>query len=381
MRAAFVVAVLAVAAASVQGASVRIPVKKDPMTLADFKSGAPARQALRAVGMLGKTGKVPIDDFENAQFYGQIDIGTPAQKFEVIFDTGSANLWVASKECTQLNCALHNKYDHTKSSTYKANGTKFQIDYVSGPVAGFLSKDTVSIAGLAVNQATFAEITDVSGLGPAFGIGKFDGILGMAFQTISVDNIPPIFQTLVYNKVVDEGVFAFYLPSSDGSVGELILGATDPAHYKGTLAYVPLSSATYWELVLDDVTLGGQSVTTVRKGVLDTGTSLLAGPTADISALAAKVGATPFVNGEYLIDCNSLSSLPNIDFVLNNIPYSLTPDQYTLNVEGLCLFGFVGVDIPAPAGPLWILGDVFIRQYYTVFDYSHQKLGFAPMAP
>jgi len=377
MRASFVAVVVLAAAAAVQAASVRIPVNKKPLTLAEFKAGAPVRHALRAVGAVAKE---TIDDFENAQFYGQISIGTPAQNFEVIFDTGSSNLWVASIQCTELDCLLHNKYDHTKSSTYVENGTNFNIDYASGPVSGFLSKDTVSVAGLAVT-ATFAEITDVTGLGTAFAVGKFDGILGMAFQSISVDNIPTIFQTMVYNKVVDEGVFAFYLPSTSGGTGELILGGIDPAHYTGTLAYVPLSSATYWEVALDDVTLGGASVSNTKKAVLDTGTSLLAGPSTEVSALAAKVGATPFVNGEYTIDCSIISSLPDIAFVLNNVPYTLTGAQYTLNVEGVCLFAFVGIDIPAPAGPLWILGDVFIRQYYTVFDYSHQKLGFAPMAP
>ena len=135
-----------------------------------------------------------------------------------------------------------------------------------------------------------------------------------------------------------------------------------------------------WEVVLDDVTLGGQSVSNTHKAVLDSGTSLLAGPSSEVSALAQQVGATPFVNGEYLIDCNSLSKLPDIAFVVNGKSYSLTPTQYTLNVEGLCLFAFVGIDIPAPAGPLWIMGDVFIRQYYTVFDWGNQRLGFAKMA-
>lgn len=320
-----------------------------------------------------------INDFENAQFYGPITIGTPPQPFNVIFDTGSSNLWVASSECTQLACDLHNKYNHGASSTYQPNGTVFNIDYASGPVSGFLSKDTVGLAGLTVKLATFAEITDVSGLGPAFLVGKFDGILGMAWQSISVDNIPTIFQDLLFQKSVDAPVFAFYLPSTSGGVGELTIGGIDPKHYKGQLSYVPLSSETYWEVVLDDVTFGGKSVTNTKKAVLDSGTSLLAGPTADVAALAQLAGATPFVNGEYLISCD-LSSLPNIAFVVGGKAFELTPAQYTLNVEGLCLFAFVGIDIPAPAGPLWIMGDVFIRSYYTVFDWGNKRLGFGTMA-
>jgi len=218
------------------------------------------------------------------------------------------------------------------------------------------------------------------GLGAAFLVGQFDGILGMAFQSISVDGIPTIFQDLLYSKQITSPVFAFYLPSATGAVGELTIGGIDPAHYTGTLTYIPLSSETYWEVKLDDITLGGTSVSNTHKAVLDTGTSLLAGPTTEVAALAKMVGATPFVNGEYLIDCSTLGNLPNLAFVLGGTDFVLTPTQYTLNVEGMCLFAFVGIDIPAPAGPLWIMGDVYIRQYYTVFDWQNQQLGFAPMA-
>ena len=56
--------------------------------------------------------------------------------------------------------------------------------------------------------------------------------------------------------------------------------------------------------------------------------------------------------------------------------------DYVINDENeICLFGMTGIAIPPPAGPLWILGDVFIRQYYTVFDWGNKRLGFAKMAP
>lgn len=328
---------------------------------------------------LGKDDPVPIHNFQDAQFFGPLSVGNPPQVMNVIFDTGSSNLWVPSSTCS--DCGKHPLYKSASSSTYTKNGTAFHIQYGSGPVDGFLSTDDVQVGDVTVKQQTFAEITDVKGLGMAYKMGKFDGIMGLAWQSISVDHIPPVFESMVQQGLIDDPVFAFYLSNTPGQDGEMDIGGIDKNHYTGEISYVPLSSETYWAVKLDGLNVGGQSMTSTTKAIVDTGTSLLAGPKDEVKALARKVGAFPFLHGEYLIGCDKAQSGPNLDFVIGGKTYTLSPADYVIKAgPKLCLFGMVGIDVPAPMGPLWILGDPWIRKYYTVFDWGQQRIGFATAA-
>jgi hypothetical protein len=98
--------------------------------------------------------------------------------------------------------------------------------------------------------------------------------------------------------------------------------------------------------------------------VIDTGTSILAGPSADVAAIAKSIGAVPFPlrPSEYTIDCSLVPKLPELVVVLGGVKYALAGSDYVLSVQGICLLGFTGIDFPPPTGPLFILGDVFIRK-------------------
>ncbi|KAG8635181.1 aspartic proteinase [Manihot esculenta] len=427
---------------------------------------------------------VALKNYLDAQYYGEIDIGTPPQKFTVIFDTGSSNLWVPSSKCfLSVACYFHSRYKSSKSSTYRKNGKSAEIHYGTGAVSGFFSYDNVNVGDLVVKDQEFIEATSEPSV--TFMVAKFDGILGLGFQEISVGNAVPVWYNMVKQGLVKEPVFSFWLNrnTEEDEGGEIVFGGVDPNHYKGKHTYVPVTQKGYWQFDMGDILIGDKPTgycTGSCSAIADSGTSLLAGPTTVVTLINEAIGATGVVSqeckavvaqygqtimdlllaeaqpkkicsqiglctfdgthgvsmgiqsvvderndamcsacemtviwmqnqlrqnhtqdrilnyvnelcdripnpmGQSAVDCDSLSSMPTVSFTIGGKIFELTPQEYVLKVgEGSgaqCISGFTALDVPPPRGPLWILGDIFMGRYHTVFDYGNMRVGFADAA-
>jgi len=321
---------------------------------------------------------VPVENFMNAQYFADISIGTPPQNFKVILDTGSSNLWVPSTECSSIACYLHQKYDSSASSSYKKNGTTFEIQYGSGSLSGFVSNDVMTIGDIQIKNQDFAEATNEPGL--AFAFGRFDGILGLGWDRISVNQMVPPHYNMLNQDLLDEPVFAFYFGKADasGDDSECVFGGVDKDHYTGKITTIPLRRKAYWEVDLDAISLGQDTAELEGTGViLDTGTSLIVLPSNLAEMLNAQIGAKKGFNGQYSLDCSKRDSLPDITFTLSGYNFSITAYDYILEVQGSCISTFTAMDIPEPTGPLAILGDAFLRKWYSIYDMKAGTVGLA----
>ncbi|XP_043572167.1 pepsin A-like [Chiloscyllium plagiosum] len=308
--------------------------------------------------------------FLKLSYFGAISIGNPPQSFTVVFDTGSSNLWVPSIYCSQQPCETHHRFNLSKSSTYYSKNQDVSIQYGTGSMTGILGYDTVRISNINIHNQEF---------GGFFSYVKFDGILGMGYPSLAASGATTVFENLVSQHLVDEPLFSVYLTRQDGASGsEIVFDGIDSSHYTGQIHWVPITREAYWQILIDRVTINGQVVACSGgcPAIVDTGTSLLVGPSTPINTIQQYIGATP---PQYTINCKNLYNMPNVVFTINGVDFPLPPQAYTLqstyNNQRSCMSGF-GVT----GGSLWILGDVFIGEYYSIFDVGNNRVGLAKAA-
>nr|XP_024643387.1 pepsin A-2/A-3-like [Macaca nemestrina] len=191
----------------------------------------------------------PLENYLDMEYFGTIGIGTPAQDFTVIFDTGSSNLWVPSVYCSSLACTNHNRFNPQDSSTYQSTSGTVSITYGTGSMTGILGYDTVKVGGISdTNQIFGLSETEP---GSFLYYAPFDGILGLAYPSISSSGATPVFDNIWNQGLVSQDLFSVYLSADDQSGSVVIFGGIDSSYYTGSLNWVPVSVEGYWQISVD----------------------------------------------------------------------------------------------------------------------------------
>ncbi|NWT78098.1 PEPA protein, partial [Lanius ludovicianus] len=313
----------------------------------------------------------PLENYMDDEYFGTISIGTPPQEFTVVFDTGSSNLWVPSVFCSSPACRNHNRFNPAESSTFLSTNDTLFIAYGTGSMTGVLGYDTVDVAGINVRNQIFGLAETEPG--DFFYYTPFDGILGLAFPSIASSGATPVFDNMMIENLVDRHLFSVYL-SRDSQGGSFVLfGAIDPYYTTQGISWIPLSAETYWQITMESVSVNGAPVACSSgcQAIVDTGTTLLAVPIRALRTLLSRLGASS--SGE--ISCEATRNLPDLIFHIHGKEFPVPPRAYVLRSNGYCTLGLQGMDVPTEEGELWILGDVFIREYYVIFDRANNKVG------
>ncbi|KAL7623865.1 hypothetical protein AAE478_005421 [Parahypoxylon ruwenzoriense] len=309
-------------------------------------------------------------DGTDFSYFVEAGFGSDNKPMYMLVDTGASTTWVMGSGCTSDACTKHNKFGPNDSKTYKDTGESYSVEYGSGEVSGHVVSDSISIGGLEVTMPFgVANVTSNQ-----FSQFPFEGILGLSMT-------PGTWLTYVKDaKLIDANVFGVALSrSADGTNdGEIAFGAPNKAKYKGDISYTTIKSGNSWAIPMDDVKYGDQSVGVEgRLAYIDTGTTFAFGPPDDVEAFYKLIPGSSSTDGQsYSIPCDSDAL---VSFVFSGKTWSASAKDFKTgpNGDGVCFGNVYGMEFVPGA---WLLGDMFLKNVYSVFDADQKRIGFAARA-
>eukprot|EP00931_Biecheleriopsis_adriatica_P048077 TRINITY_DN27766_c0_g1_i1.p1 TRINITY_DN27766_c0_g1~~TRINITY_DN27766_c0_g1_i1.p1 ORF type:complete len:473 (-),score=106.50 TRINITY_DN27766_c0_g1_i1:87-1505(-) len=342
------------------------------------------------------------------QYYGQVSVGTPAQTFTVIFDTGSGQLMIPSGKCESKACKTHKVFADENSSTSMPIGWADSpleratdeydrdttvVNFAMGDAVGQYTRDNVCL-GAACSLADFVEMTEESD--DPFAGAEWDGVLGLA-QSLSGHQEFNIMSVLARGAgsgakgSLNKPVFAVYLGHDIKDDSEITFGDYHKERMASPLNWVNVSEEGYWQFQFTDLTVDGKPTGLCEKygkrgcqGVLDTGSSLMMGPKKDLDQLLEMLN---FNQKKAQMECDQSARFPKLGFRIGNELMEMEADEYIDRArspddkEGkeTCWAHLMPVG-DTGRGAIFVLGMPFLRAFYTVYDVEAKRIGIAKAA-
>ncbi|KAJ3331058.1 hypothetical protein HDU76_004177 [Blyttiomyces sp. JEL0837] len=325
-------------------------------------------------GIEKRSSSAELMNVQNVLYNAPVVLGN-GQVLQLDVDTGSADVW--------------------------ARG---QVQYGSGSVSGAIYQTTVSLGESTTTSPLAIGVATVeSGFGSAS-----DGILGLGFPAISSistslrnNKVNGVSGTLIDAMNLPSGYnrFGIYLSDdqTDRDNGEITIGGDDSTKYvANTFVWFPLSKPSgFWMIDLGTArfSIGGVSGDFtggrgVKNAILDTGTTLIVLDDPVANAINAALGNTDGRDpnlGVYKVPCQNFEAGPNLSVSISSNGVDAVfniPARSLIHVDragGFCYSGIVGgvCDSEGKSCSEVILGDMFLRRYYSIYDWEGERVGFA----
>ncbi|GAA5948765.1 hypothetical protein JCM21900_005288 [Sporobolomyces salmonicolor] len=335
----------------------------------------------RRVSRMSKRGTMALTIQDTAIWTGPVTIGSPAQSFNIYFDTGSSDFTVASTSCT-TSCDTKNRYNVGASSTAYKTSTTVTTNFVDGTASsGTLVNDVVSAAGLtATNQSVIA----ATSLSSSVSSIDSDG-MGLAWPALSQAFSTALPFTLYNQGQGSQPWFGLRLSNTPG-VSQLTFGGYNRARVNGSPRWLSITKDsgdtfnTYWQVGGSAPYVNGaQAITTRVNHIFDSGTTLIVAPPAAAAQFWASVpGSAQYDDNFYTYPCDSP---PTVEFSFARITlqkYGISSDDFNLGYisenQTQCVGAVISEDLGI--GTSWILGDTFMLSWYMVHDVKNARVGF-----
>ncbi|KAM7212806.1 acid protease [Rhypophila decipiens] len=317
----------------------------------------------------------------DVEWVTSVGFGTPAQWLPMDLDTGSADVWVYSDLMAPKKLANRTYYSPEQSTTgTEVANSSWTIQYGDGSYAsGKIYTDTISLGGVDIKGAAVEAATTVSS--SMLHDTKISGVFGLPYKLTSqtYPQFPTVMQDL--NPLLDQKVFTVDLRYQANS--EYQFGYIDPTKYIGEIQYIPLvaEAGTWWtveySLYTFDTMNHWQAVN--RQGIVDTGTSLLLLDEDIVSRYYNTVdGAVRNSHAGWVYPCHV--DLPSLTLGFSDEAKYEIPGKYMKFAEepevgeGMCMGSLQETSEDFEYS---ILGDIFLKAVFAVFDYDKGAVGFA----
>ncbi|KAL8681548.1 MAG: hypothetical protein Q9186_002364 [Xanthomendoza sp. 1 TL-2023] len=314
------------------------------------------------------------NDGTDFSYFTSVEFGSSGKTMYMLVDTGASNTWVMGSNCKSNICSSHNTLGPEDSASLKISQDEFDLTYGTGSVSGLNAMDTVRFAGLNISLPFGL----ASATSEDFQAYPMDGILGLGPRSGKATDNPTLMETIQEADVLSSNLFGVNLQrSSDGATdGELSFGAPDTTKFDGDLSFTGIvEGASRWEIPIDSVEVDGVSCTsTGRTAIIDTGTSFMLVPPADAEELHGRIPTSEKDGETYHIPCSSKTP---IQLKFSGVSYDILPADYVGSPledrRSMCTSNIIGRQ--PFEHKQWLVGDVFLKNVYSVFDYDGERIG------
>jgi hypothetical protein len=354
-----------------------------------LKTQATSSSSQKTTNFLAKNASIAIQNYLDMNYIGAIQVGSSKQQFNLVLDTGSANLWIPDSSLA----TVYNSFDCSRSQTCKpAVHEGYSIKYGLGQILGYKITDEINLGDLPVSDFPMLLAIQTQSLT----LSNYDGILGLALGRY-IPSFPTLLESLKKNNLISTGTFSMYLGadsySSGGKTGELIFGGYDPKYAQSEFQFVKVKTEAetiFWEADMSALGYGNTSnLSSVTKSpvIFDSGTSLLVLPEKYIVDFVREAGKQGIecektgIKGMYACDCSAQDRMADMVFYFDDVSLSIPPSSYMFSQMGYCFLAIQPQEKVISVNNPIILGDVFLKNFYTLYTADNYTVGFAKAAP
>ncbi|KAI9263391.1 aspartic peptidase domain-containing protein [Phascolomyces articulosus] len=351
-----------------------------------------------------------LNDLELYELAVNVEIGTPPQEFLLLFDTGSADTWIPSNKCSETDgCLSGHQFDHTQSSTFHETKYPLNITYGTGNAMGDYFVDTLRVGDLTLDKQVLAMVDTNEGPIAQQSTAEdggdeyvLDGIFGAGYPGGTImyqrfnQSYYPFAQSLYLANKIPEPLFSVFIGESEKSewCGEITFGDINKEKMDGDLVYTDVVTYTHrttglsvherWTAWVQGFQVKNVNFKFSKTGTpfaIDTGSNFMYLPKHLATQLAKTIAPdVEIVDNQFIVDCKYQQDNDEVKIVFPEAGGQGTSVFIGLPVkrlvgkreeDGQCMLFFVPSEH-------YIIGNMLLRNYVTVFDFGQHRIGFAP---